>query len=187
MFRLFPFAAFVLCLSADSLRLPDITGTGVTFIMRKQEILLTHPMHGGGGPFFPRDGFTEEQLDTLSNWFSSERQYVEFVRQDHPVYPTLGFAMGFEFDENNGEYPYIPSHARLQIKDFGWGGVEFSPRDTCNYTGLNNNVSDDFSMEIDSFANDTIYGRFNGLLINGAGKMMPVDSGYFKVGLYRVD
>lgn len=186
MFRLLPLVAFVFFLSADSLRLPDVFNTGITFHMRHQNIRLNQPMRGGSGRFFPRGRFTDQQLDTMSNWFSVESKYVEFIRQDHALHPTMGMALGFEFDENIGEYPYLPVYARLQLKDFGWGGVEFGPTDTCNYTGLTNEVSNDFTVEIDSFLNDTIYGRFNGLLLSGAGKMMAVDSGIFKVGLYRV-
>jgi hypothetical protein len=124
-------------------------------------------------------------LDTMSNRYIQRRHYVEIIRQDDPVKPHFGIAMGFEFDETNGEYPYTPSYAVLQLKDFGWGGVEFSRRDTSNYTGVSNNVSDDLTIQVDSFKHNTIYGRFSGLLISGAGPMSPIDSGAFQVLLYR--
>ena len=92
----------------------------------------------------------------------------------------------FEFDEENGDYPYTPAFAVLQLKDFGWGGVEFDTRDTCNYTGVSNAVSDDLLIEIDDYRNDTIFGRFSGLLLSGAGGMAPLDSGHFAVRVYHV-
>jgi hypothetical protein len=126
-------------------------------------------------------------LDTLSNWHSPTRRYVEIVRQDDPHRPRIGIALGFEFDENNGEYPYTPAHAVLQVKDFGWGGVEFSRRDTMNYTGVSNAVSDDLHIEVTDFRNDSIFGHFSGLLISGAGPMAPIERGEFAVRLYRMD
>ena len=126
-------------------------------------------------------------LDTLSNWFSPSRSYVEIIRQDDPLDPRFGIALGFEFDENNGEYPYTPAFAKIQVKDFQWGGVEFSLRDTFNYTGVSNDVSDDLSVEVDGYRNDTIFGRFSGLLLSGAGPMAPIDSGYFRAFVYRVE
>ncbi|MCC7506943.1 MAG: hypothetical protein IT259_16680 [Saprospiraceae bacterium] len=110
---------------------------------------------------------------------------MEIVRQDAPYNPRLGLALGFEFDEKNGEYPDTPAYAVMQLKDLGWGGVEFSTVDTLNYTGVSNNVSDDIFIEVDTFYRDTIVGRFSGLLLSGAGAMMPIDSGHFKVRLYR--
>ncbi len=132
-----------------------------------------------------KGGLTDAQLDTLSHVLYTSRQYVEIVRQDAPYNPRLGLALGFEFDEKNGEYPYTPAYAVMQLKDFGWGGVEFSTVDTLNYTGVSNNVSDDIFIEVDTFYRDTIVGRFSGLLLSGAGAMMPIDSGHFKVRLYR--
>jgi hypothetical protein len=185
MFRLLPFAVFILFLAADVYQ--DPAESGVSFRMRGSSLQLSHPMRGNQGPFFPRDRYTDEELDTLSNWYSAEKRYVEFVRQDDPLHPTLGLALGFEFDEQFGEYPYTPAHARLQIRDFRWGGLEFSRADTANFTGVSDAVCNDFTLEIDSFANDTFYGRFNGLLLSGAGKMLPIDSGFFRIGVYRVD
>jgi len=159
---------------------------GIYFHFKKRDFALLHPMRQGDKNFLPRGNFSNKKLDTLSNWFSPEKQYVEIVRQDNPTQPTIGMALGFEFDEKNGEYPYTPAHAVLQLKNFGWGGVEFSPRDTLNYTGISNAVSDDLTIEILDFQNDTITGRFFGLLLSGAGPMTSIDSGYFRVRVYRV-
>jgi len=148
-------------------------------------MLLTHPMRNGKSNFLPRGRFSDKKLDTLSNWFDAERHYVEIVRQDNPVRPTIGIALGFEFDEEVEEYPFTPAYAVLQLKDFGWGGVEFSPNDTLNYTGVSNDVSNDITIEILDFQNDTITGTFSGLLLSGAGPMAAIDSGTFRVRLYR--
>lgn len=142
-------------------------------------------MRNGKGNFLPRGRFSDRKLDTLSNWFDAEKNYVEIIRQDNPVQPTIGVAFAFEFDEENGEYPYTPAYAVLQLKDFGWGGVEFSPRDTMNYTGVSNAISDDLSIEVLGFQNDTISGKFFGVLLSGAGTMAPLDSGSFRIRLYR--
>lgn len=125
------------------------------------------------------------RLDTLSNVYNVRQHYVEIIRQDDPYRPTLGMAMGFEFDEENGEYPYLPSRAVIQLKDFGWGGVEFSARDTSNYTGISDEVSDDITLEIEGYRNDTIFGRFSGVLLSGAGPMAPLEGGSFRVRLFR--
>jgi len=130
---------------------------------------------------------TNAQLDTMSNWYSPTRRYVEIIRQDHPVLPHFGIALGFEFNGENAEFPYTPAHARLQFKDFSWGGVEFSPVDSCNFTGVSNEVSDDLTIVVDGYRNDTIFGRFSGLLLSSAGPMAQVDSGYFRVLVYRVE
>jgi len=143
-------------------------------------------MQSGARAFSQRMQCNNRCLDTLSNRYLTTKQYVEIIRQDDPIRPHWGIALGFEFDENNGDYPYSPEFAVVQLKDFGWGGVEFSRRDTSNYTGVSNAVSDDVTIEVDSFYNDTIYGRFSGLLLSGAGPMAAVDSGAFKVFLYRV-
>ncbi len=158
---------------------------GLSFRFKNQNINLTKRMGLNPALLRQRGGLTDAQLDTLSNVFYQTRQYVEIVRQDHPWRPTLGLAIGFEFDENNGEYPYTPAYAVMQLKDFGWGGVEFSQVDTLNYTGVSDSVSDDIYIEVDSFYRDTIIGRYSGLLLSGAGPMVPIDSGYFRVRLYR--
>jgi hypothetical protein len=124
--------------------------------------------------------------DTMSNVFYQEEKYIEIIRQDDALHPNLGIALGFEFDESNGEYPYTPANAVAQLKDFAYGGVQFDHRDTCNYTGVSNDVSDDITIEIDGFENDTIFGRFSGLLLNGAGKMASIDEGQFKLHVVRV-
>ncbi|GAB4490951.1 MAG: hypothetical protein OHK0019_10460 [Saprospiraceae bacterium] len=158
---------------------------GIFFHFKKRKMLLLHPMRNGKTNYLPRGKFSDRKLDTLSNWFDAGKNHVEIIRQDHPMQPTIGMALVFEFDEENGEYPYTPAYAVLQLKDFGWGGVEFSPRDTMNYTGVSNAVSDDISIEILGFQNDTITGNFSGVLLSGAGTMASLDSGSFRVRLYR--
>ncbi|MFN0035482.1 MAG: hypothetical protein ACKVUS_10450, partial [Saprospiraceae bacterium] len=144
-----------------------------------------HPMRRGDAFYHPRASLSNAELDTLSNWFDPETNHVEIIRQDNAVRPTIGVALAFEFDEENGEYPYTPAYAALQLKDFGWGGLEFSLRDTMNYTGVSNNVSDDLSIEILDFQNDTITGTFSGLLLSGAGQMTGIEEGRFRVRVYR--
>ncbi len=123
--------------------------------------------------------------DSLANVYYVEKSYVEIIRQDDPVQPHAGLALGFEFDERHADYPYTPSNAVLQFKDFTWGGMEFSETDTLNFTGVSNEVSDDLTVEIDSFRNNIISGKFSGLLLSGAGQMANLDSGYFRVRLYK--
>lgn len=65
--------------------------------------------------------------------------------------------------------------------------LEFSRRDSSNFTGVSNEVSDDIAVQVDGLKNDTIFGRFSGLLLSGAGTMAPVDSGYFRVLVYRME
>ena len=125
------------------------------------------------------------QRDSSAGLYDLQENYVTIIRQDDPVHPHFGLAFGFEFDENTRSWPYTPISAVLQWKDFTWGGIEFSATDTLNYTGVNNEVSNDLTVEIDSFVNNTISGRFSGLLINGRGDMDRLDSGYFLVRLYR--
>jgi hypothetical protein len=125
--------------------------------------------------------------DTMSNLFFEDRNYIEIIRQSDSTQPRFGIALGFEFEEENGEYPYTPSRSVVQFKDFAYGGVPFENRDTCNYTGVSNEVSNDITIEIDAFENDTITGRFSGLLINGAGKMAAIEEGKFKIHLIRVN
>lgn len=153
---------------------------------KNQTLALDYGMRMSKTSFRQRGGLRSQSLDTLSNWFSASQQYVEIIRQDDPVTPQFGIALGFEFDEANGEYPYTPAFAKIQVKDFRWGGVEFSLNDTLNFTGVSNEVSDDLTIQVDGFQNDTIFGHFYGLLLSGGGTMSPVDSGYFKARLYRV-
>jgi predicted methyltransferase len=134
-----------------------------------------------------RDNFYAFSKDTISNIYFQGENYIEIIRQDNDENPRLGIALGFEFDENNGEYPYTPARAVAQLKDFAYGGVQFDQRDTCNYTAVSNEVSDDITIEIDDFKNDTIFGRFSGLLLNGAGKMAAIEEGQFKIHLVRVN
>lgn len=158
---------------------------GISCQFKRQTLELTAPMRLGHTGFIQRGGLTNKELDTLSNWYSPERGYVEIIRQESGPRPRYGIALGFEFDETNGTYPYTPAHARLQFKDFSWGGVEFSPADTFNYTGVSNDVSEDLLVEVQGFRNDTIFGQFSGLLLSGAGPMTEIDSGYFRVRVYR--
>ena len=170
------------CLLFSAGHPPD---AGVFFRFKNHDFSLRAPMQNSGGHYFPRGRLDNARLDTLSNWFDPQRHYVEIIRQDDALHPGVGLALGFEFDETNGEYPYSPEQAVLELKDFGWGGVAFSVHDTLNYTGVSNAVSDDLTVEIDSFRRDTIYGRFSGLLLSGAGPMAAIENGRFKIGLYR--
>jgi hypothetical protein len=178
------FSLFIACLLAGGAQ-PSEPPEGIFFHFKKRKMLLLHPMRNGKVNFLPRGRFSDRKLDTLSNSFDAQRNHVEIIRQDHPAQPTVGVAFAFEFDEENGEYPYTPAYAVLQLKNFGWGGVEFSPRDTMNYTGVSNAVSDDLTIEILDFQNDTLSGKFSGVLLSGAGTMASLDSGSFKVRLYR--
>ncbi|MDX1911935.1 MAG: hypothetical protein SFV22_10640 [Saprospiraceae bacterium] len=175
---------FLLILLSGSPASDDFTG--VAFHFKNRDIHLLHPMRRSDGVYHPRDGLSNASLDTLSNFFDPAARHVEIIRQDHPSQPTMGLALAFEFDEANGEYPYTPAYAALQLKNFGWGGLEFSVRDTMNYTGVSNDVSDDFTIEIIDFHNDTITGLFSGLLLSGAGPMAGIEEGRFRVRLYRL-
>jgi hypothetical protein len=159
---------------------------GVHIQFKGRQMALTSGMRAGQTAYFPHSHRNNAELDTLSNWYDPVAGYVEIIRQDDPVSPTIGVALGFEFDAENGEYPYTPAHAVLQLKDFGWGGVEFSLRDTLNYTGISNSVSDDLQVEVEGFRNDTIWGRFSGLLVSGSGGMATVEGGSFRALVYRV-
>lgn len=177
------FLSVLLRCPAQSTAAPD----GIYCHFKHRPLALVSGMRAGGKAFNRRGGLSNFDLDTLSNWFSPERKYVEIIRQDDPLTPQYGIALGFEFDEDNGEYPYTPAFAKLQLKDFRWGGVEFSFRDTFNFTGVSNDVSEDLSIQVDGFVRDTIFGRFSGLLLSGAGPMAPVDSGSFRAYVYRVE
>ena len=160
--------------------------TGLFFRFKNHDFSLRAPMGKSVSRYFPHGGQTNAQLDTASNWFNPQRHYVEIIRQDNAADPGIGLALGFEFDESNGDYPYTPAHAVVELKDFGWGGVAFGPRDTLNYSGVSNEVSNDLTVEVDSFQRDTIYGRFSGLLLSGAGPMATLENGVFAVRLYRL-
>lgn len=176
-------ASFICLLAAFPVQPPQ--EAGIQFIFKGHAYQLKHKMQLGALTFGLYPNCNNACLDTLCNRLINKRRYIEIIRQDDAVHPKIGLALGFEFDEDNGTYPYTPSYAVAQLKDFSWGGVEFSKRDTFNYTGLSNAVSDDLTVELDSFVHDTIYGRFSGLLLSGAGPMAVVDSGSFKVKLYR--
>lgn len=154
---------------------------GIFFIFKGEQFFLKYPMQPPGNRSFSERG----HLDTMSSWYDLEGMMVEIIRQDRPDHPSYGMAFRFEFDESNGEYPYTPAEARVQLKNFSYGGLEFSPRDTFNYTGLSNSFSEDLTVEIDTFYLDTIVGRFSGLLLSGAGPMEEIREGRFKARLYR--
>jgi hypothetical protein len=176
------FALYLLCFQSLNIQVKQ----GICFTFKQKKCQLEHPMRTGSGTRYLLRGERENRrLDTLSNWFDSEKNYVEIVRQDDPLQPHFGVALGFEFDEENGDYPYSPSQAIMQLKDFEWGGLEFSLTDTMNYTGVSNTVSDDLVIEVDGFAGDTIWGRFSGLLLSGAGPMAQIENGTFIVRVYR--
>lgn len=159
---------------------------GVAFQFKGREHYFFYPMQrNADGRFLLRNELENARMDTLSNWFDPVKQYVEIVRQDNKIHPSLGLALGFEFDEENAEYPYTPAHAVIQLKDFRWGGVEFSVRDTMNYTGVSNQVSDDIQIEVYGFSRDTIWGVFSGALLNGAGQLSLLEGGKFKARLFR--
>jgi hypothetical protein len=160
---------------------------GIFFHFKQQEFALTHRIRPGKNAFAQKTGLSGAQLDTICNFYDESAHWVEIIRQDDPHAPTFGLALRFEFDENGGEFPYTPARAVAQFKDFSWGGIEFSSTDSLNFTGVSNEVSDDLTVEIDRFERDTIYGRFSGLLLNGAGGMSTLDSGHFAVRLYRVN
>lgn len=160
---------------------------GITCVVRRQPLVLASPMRGSRGVHRYTTRQTNARLDTLSNWYSANRQYVEIIRQDHPAQPRYGIALGFVFSDTVRTFPYLPAFARIQLKDFAWGGLEFSSRDSFNYTGVLDDVSDDLTVTVEGFQNDTIFGRFNGLLLSGAGPMTALDSGCFRVRLLRTD
>lgn len=159
--------------------------SGIFFIFKEKKWQLQAPMKMAKHRVLQRGGVLPASLDTASNYYHTERKYVEIIRQDDPFDPQIGVALGFEFDDTNGEYPYTPEYATIQVKDFTWGGMEFSSSDTLNYTGVSNAVSDDLFVQIADYRQDTIYGWFSGVLLNGSGGMATIDSGYFRVKLYR--
>lgn len=180
---------FALCVSSfwAARKVPTETPPAeyITYIFKGKNYLLTEPNTFDTTRFSIHSRINDGRFDTLSNVFYEQKNYVEIIRQDFAIRPTVGVAMGFEFDETNGEYPYSPARAVIQLKDFRFGGVMFEKRDTLNYTGVSNDISDDLDIEIDGFEQDTIWGRFQGLLINGAGGMRDVTEGHFKIKLHR--
>ncbi|MCB0534572.1 MAG: hypothetical protein KDD14_20385 [Saprospiraceae bacterium] len=186
-------SVILLLLSAFFCKIPNDAGnsplqSGIQFKFKNQKFALIYPMQRERQPY--RRGHvrqTNARLDTLSNWLNISQNYVEIIRQDDPLAPHFGMALGFEFDPETETFPVFPALAKLQFKDFSWGGVEFSPRDSSNFTGVSNAISDDLTIQVDGFRNDTIYGRFNGVLLSAAGPMAPIDSGYFRAFVYRVE
>lgn len=164
----------------------DYPQDGLTFDFRGDTFALQSRIRNGAGNFFPRNRLSNRQLDTMCNWYSPVRRQVSIIRQDDPLQPRYGLALIFEFTEEFEEFPFSPAEAAVQFKDFGWGGVEFSAADTCNYTGVSNAVSDDVTVVVEGFSNDTIYGRFNAVLLSGAGPMAFLENGRFRVRVYRV-
>ncbi len=182
---IFPLVLVAALSTAAFWQWPDPPAEFVQFKFKGKTVQLTAKMDVDLTKPTPKIWFLPETLDTMSNQFQPEKHYVEIVRQDDPYLPKLGLAFGFEFDEANGEYPYTPARAVFQLKDFGYGGLEFGRRDTCNFTGISNAVSDDVTLEITGFSNDTISGTFSGLLLSGSGGMASLDSGVFKIRLLR--
>lgn len=158
---------------------------GILFSFKGEKRHLFAPLRLSKHTLHQKGGLSPAALDSASNIYYLDRQYVEIIRQDDPFQPHSGIALGFEFDELAEEFPYSPAFVTIQIKDFTWGGVEFSAGDTLNYTGVSNDVSDDVSLQVDSYQNDTITGHFSGLLLNGAGGMALLDSGIFRIRLLR--
>jgi hypothetical protein len=161
------------------------TRHGISFYFKGQRYDLNAKMRLNNGGFGQRGGLARTYMDTVANCYYTNGNFVEILRQDHPKLPINGIALGFEFEADTDTFPYYPTKATIQFRDFTWGGIEFDAADTLNYTGLTNSVSDDVFFEISSFRNDTIEGRFSGLLLSGKGDMAPIDSGYFRVRLYR--
>ena len=158
---------------------------GVLFHFNGDNYALSATMRLSKTDFSQRGGLSRFYMDTVASCFYEQSGYVEILRQDNALRPVHGIALGFELDAAVTEFPYRPAAATIQIRDFTWGGVEFSTSDTLNYTGVTNDVSEDLFVEIRSFRNDTISGVFSGVLLSGAGTMALLDSGYFKVRLYR--
>jgi hypothetical protein len=156
-----------------------------SFVFKGQNHTLVYPMRMGKTPFSRRTGLNNKQLDTLSNQYDPQKHYVEIVRQDDAVNPHVGIAMGFEFNAEKNDYPYFSRYVVMQLKDFGWGGVEFSAADTFNYTGVSDEVSDDLDVIVDSFAQGVIYARFSGVLLNGPGEMVEINDGKIAIKLYQ--
>jgi len=161
---------------------------GIRFHFRGTDYLLDARIRLAQREFFPRTRPSRARLDTLCNWYSPARKYVEIIRQDNARLPRYGIALGFEFNpEPETEYPYFPEYAVIQFKDFTWGGTEFGITDSLNFTGVYNEVSEDVWIEVDGYVNDTIYGTFSGVLINGAGGMEPLEDGRFRVRVYPTE
>ncbi len=160
---------------------------GIHFRANSRWFHLSYPAMRGGDKAPFGKSVRLMRWDTMSNWFSPSRGYVEIIRQDHPTNPLYGLALGFEFHDSIHIFPHAPTYVRAHFKDFSWGGKEFSRADSFNYTGLNNDVSNDLSLRVTDFHNDTIRGVFSAVLISGAGPMLHIDSGYFCVLLRRVE
>ena len=160
---------------------------GIYFTFKGRDFQLLEKIKLSRGEYFPHSFPDDSTLDTMSNWYNPVSSYVEIIRQDDGLNPAVGLALGFEFDEAIDSFPFTPAMAVLQLKNFNWGGVMFSSRDTMNYTGVFNEVSEDIIVVVDGFQHDTIWGRFSGLLVNGAGTMESLGNGSFKVKVYRVE
>jgi hypothetical protein len=182
MIRCFFFTLFLLTPGWKPLPIED--QEGIYFDFKSAPFVLTYRAQKGRTMGAYSD-CNNGCLDTLCNQYLVAKQYVEIIRQDDPRAPHLGIALGFEFDETNGTYPYTPANAVIQLKNFSWGGIEFSQTDTLNYTGVSNNISDDVTLEVDGFVNDTIFGHFSGVLLSGAGPMASLEHGRFRAFLYR--
>ena len=157
----------------------------VSFYFKKNTYQLSSPRKAGAGGQRLPQGASRDEIQAASNVYYETDGYVEIIRQDHPYEPRFGIALGFAFDVDTDTFPFYPNYAVLQLKDFTWGGVDFSRDDTLNFTGVTNDVSNDLAIEVTSFQNDTISGHFSGLLLSGGDRMEPIDSGFFRVKLIR--
>lgn len=166
---------------------PNPEPCDVSFVFKKREYAFAYPiLPRHSGPFWPHVSANHSRLDTMSNYYDEDRSYVEIIRQDDAERPRMGLALGFEFEHKYAEYPYEPAHAVIQFKSYQWGGLEFSPADTFNYTGVNNAVSADIKVLVDGFRNDTLWGRFSGALIDGAGHLEELAEGRFCAKVYHI-
>lgn len=184
-FYLLIFAACLLLAPAFSFREEVPSGEFFNFKFKGKRHELAARSALDTTRFSAKSAMNDGRLDTASNIFYQSKNYIEIIRQDERIRPMVGVALGFEFDESNGEFPYTPARAVIQIKDFRYGGVMFEKRDSLNFTGVSNSVSDDLDIEILGFQEDTIVGQFKGLLLNGAGGMAEVREGKFKIKLFR--
>ena len=126
-----------------------------------------------------------ERYDTSCNVFFEAENYVEIIRQDDKTQPSFGIAIGFEFSPGLDTLPYEIDQGVMQLKDFKFGGLQFSAQDSFNHTGVVNEFSQDFILIVTAFEKDTIEGTFKGVLLNGAGGLSHIENGQFRVGLMR--
>ena len=129
---------------------------------------------------------SNEQLDTLCNIFVSEKKRVKIIRQDDGFDPATGIGLLFQYDPAVDSLPFLSPSARLQLVDFRFGGARGAQNDRANYTGVTNDVSSDFKLQIERVAGDTLIGTFTGVLVNGAGGMAPIEDGQFRIRVFSL-